>query len=77
MKFIPLGYGKETEVLKRLPDGNFFIIRDDDAASTGMPDCWFAIETTDFKNADFVKKQYIENGGTVSFMMWFSQAILK
>ena len=64
MKFIPLGYGTESDALEKIEEnGDYILIRDDDAAVVGASDCWFAVPD---ENVENVENQYEQSGGTVS-----------
>jgi hypothetical protein len=61
-EWIPLGYGTYEEVVKRLPTGEWTIIRDDDAAAVGADNCWWATKD----DPSDAEQAYVFDGGTVS-----------
>lgn len=65
MEFIGLGYGETIEhVMDKINEnGQFVVIRDDDAANVGADHCWFAVKSNDVKA---VEQSHEDDGGTVS-----------
>lgn len=65
LTWIELGYGSRELAVARIPANHkpWILILDEDAASAGMPSCWYAAQTDDQAAAE---QDYRMAGGTVS-----------
>lgn len=62
MNMIDLGFGEKEAVVKRVPEGRWVLIRDDDAATVGAG-AWYAYQTDSAIEAE---EAHAKVGGTVS-----------